>query len=129
MNKMNRMNKLGNKPGAAGSGVAEGGGSRLMQYFILHRNIAIVSLLLLFFADWIVDGSGWFFWLALSWIMALVIHFCIVKSIMVDEDWADERARDLRIKSYDYKHIHAIRDRYIKPRRAKSPGAEKRPAK
>ncbi|NIP25088.1 MAG: hypothetical protein GWN81_11250, partial [Phycisphaerae bacterium] len=88
-----------------------------MRSFILHRNLCIVILVLLFIINAMIDGSGWFFWLALTWVMLIVIHFCIVKSIDVDEDWADERARDLRIKSYDYKHIAAIRNSYIKLRR------------
>ena len=88
-----------------------------MRSFILHRSISIALLLILALINWIVSGTGWFFWIAITWVMILVIHFCIVRSIDVDEDWADERARDLRLKSYDYRHIDAIRSSYIKPRK------------
>ena len=101
------------------------GQSRLMRYFALHRTLFLVCLSVLFAVNWLIEDSGWFFWLALVWVMGLVIHFCIVKSIDVDEDWADERAMDLRTKSYDLKHINAIRGRYIKPRRRQS--YEKKP--
>ena len=57
------------------------------------------------------SGNLWAFWPAFVWGLALLVHYLIVRSIHVEEEWVDERAADLRMNSYDFDHIHNIKDR------------------
>ena len=58
------------------------------------------------------SGKLWVFWPAFAWGLALLVHYCIVRSIHVEDAWVDERAEDLRMNSYDFDHIHTIQDRF-----------------
>ena len=40
-----------------------------------------------------------------------MLHYMLAKASTVDERWAEERARELTIKSYDRSHIESIRER------------------
>ncbi len=80
-----------------------------------HGLAVIGGLLLMLCSHWWWYSAYWFYWLGLAGCMSWVFHYCVVKSVYVDEDWADERARDLRLKSYDLGHIGKIRGHYIKP--------------
>jgi hypothetical protein len=93
--------------------------TRLSQSLYWHRSVLIVGLAALLLLTWLITASGWLFWVCLSWGMIFAIHYFLVKSINVDEDWADDRAYDLREKSYDLRHIRDIRRSYIKPRSSK----------
>ncbi len=54
-------------------------------------------------------GTGWWaFWPLAAWGALLMIHYLRYKAVTVDERWVDERAADLRIKSYDRGHIENI---------------------
>jgi hypothetical protein len=94
--------------------------SRLNKSLYWHRIVLIGGLIILFLINRLTAGSGWFFWVCLAWSVIFAVHFFVVKSINVDEDWADDRAYELREKSYDLKHIRDIRKSYIKPRSARS---------
>lgn len=83
-------------------------------YLRWHAIVLAGGLLLMVLSHWLGFSAGWFFWLGLAWSMLWVAHYCIVKSVYVDEDWVEERARDLRFKSYDLGHINKIRGHYIK---------------
>ncbi len=52
-----------------------------------------------------------FFWPFAAWAFALAIHFFIASSFDVNDQWVDERAAELRMRSYDFDHIANIRDR------------------
>ncbi len=58
------------------------------------------------------SGTLWVFWPAGVWGLGLLVHFLIVRSIHVQEEWVDERVADLRMNSYDFDHIHNIQDRF-----------------
>ena len=45
------------------------------------------------------------------WGIVFLVHYLFVRSIHVEDDWVDERAADLRMKSYDFDHIHTIQGR------------------
>lgn len=94
--------------------------TRLNQSLYWHRIVLIVAIAVLFLINWLSTGSGWFFWTCLIWGVLFAVHYFLVKSINVDEDWADDRAFDLREKSYDLRHIRDIRRSYIKPRPSRS---------
>lgn len=91
-----------------------------MRWLRWHGAVMALALAVLFLFNRAYPGSGWYFWLALAWAVALLIHFLLVKSLYADEEWASDRANDLRLKSYDHKHINAIRKHYIKPRAGKN---------
>ena len=63
-------------------------------------------------ANWLTGGPWWFFWLLAPWGVALAVHFLVYKARTVNERWAQERAADLRSKSYDASHIDSIAERY-----------------
>lgn len=58
--------------------------------------------------NWAFGGRWWSFWPLAAWGVVLAVHYLVRKSRTVDEAWADERAADLRSKSYDASHIDAI---------------------
>jgi hypothetical protein len=54
-------------------------------------------------------GTGWWaFWPLAAWSLILMIHYLRYKAATVDDGWVDERAAELRIKSYDRDHIENI---------------------
>ena len=63
-------------------------------------------------ANWLSGGPWWFFWLLAPWGVVLAVHFLVYKARTVNERWAQERAADLRSKSYDASHIDSIAERY-----------------
>lgn len=52
----------------------------------------------------------WAFWPLAVWGLALMVHFLIHRAGTVEEAWVEERALDLRSKSYDLGHIDNIRE-------------------
>ena len=60
----------------------------------------------------IATGGGWWsFWPMFAWGVPLSIHFFYFKSVTVEDDWVQERADDLKLRSYDLGHIEDIRTR------------------
>jgi hypothetical protein len=57
-------------------------------------------------------GRLWAFWPAFGWGVVLLVHYLFVRSIHVEDEWVEERAGDLRMKSYDFDHIHNIQGRF-----------------
>ena len=63
-------------------------------------------------ANWLSAGSWWSFWPIVAWSAAFCVHYLVFKARTTDERWAEERAADLRSKSYDASHIDSIAERY-----------------
>ena len=63
-------------------------------------------------ANWLTGGPWWSIWLLAIWAVTLAVHYLIYRARTVDEGWAEERAADLRSKSYDASHIDSIAERY-----------------
>jgi hypothetical protein len=61
--------------------------------------------------NWATGGGWWSFWPLLVWGVVLGAHYLIHKTRTVGEGWAEERAADLRSKSYDASHIDSIIER------------------
>lgn len=60
----------------------------------------------------ITTGRPWWaLWPLLATGLALGVHYMLSKAFTADERWADERARELTLKSYDRSRIENIRDR------------------
>jgi len=54
-------------------------------------------------------GTGWWaFWPLAAWSILFMIHYLRYKAATVDEQWVDDRAAELRLKSYDRDHIEKI---------------------
>ncbi len=62
--------------------------------------------------DALTPGSWWFFWPLFGWGAALGFHYLYVRSLAVDQDWAEQRADDIRYRAYDLQHIKDIEERY-----------------
>lgn len=75
-----------------------------------HAVAFVVVTVLLWVIDRETAGGPWFHWPVLAWALLLGGHYLYLKSRSVDQAWADERARELRYKSYDLGHIQDIRE-------------------
>ena len=87
--------------------------ARDFRLFALHR-LAYILIVGVALAVNVLTFSGtlWIFWPAGAWGLVLLVHFLIVRSIHVQDEWVDERVADLRMNSYDFDHIHNIQDRF-----------------
>ena len=82
-----------------------------MLAFRRHLLAFVVVNVLLTAANVVMGAPWWAFWPLLVWALALMIHFLFYRASTVDDAWVDERAQDLRSKSYDLGHIDSIRQR------------------
>ena len=58
-------------------------------------------------------GDGWnTFGPTLAWAMLLGLHFILARSLTMDEEGADRRTEDLRLRAYDQGHIDDIGGRH-----------------
>ena len=83
--------------------------------FRLHCWVFVLGNAALSAANWLAGGTWWAFWPLVAWAVALGAHYLVVKSKRVDDRWVEERAADLRSKSYDASHIDSIKTRYTDP--------------
>ena len=63
-------------------------------------------------ANWLSGSPWWSFWPTAAWSIVFGVHFLVHKARTTDERWADERAADLRSKSYDAYHMDTVAKRY-----------------
>lgn len=63
------------------------------------------------------------FWPLGVWFMIAAVHFFIVKSMAVDNDWADGKADRIRRDAYDFQHVREI---YKEPKTLETVAREKR---
>jgi len=63
-------------------------------------------------ANGLTGGPWWSFWPIAAWGVAFGVHYLVYKARTTDERWAEERAADLRSKSYDAQHIDMIAGRH-----------------
>jgi len=63
-------------------------------------------------ANAFVGERWWAFWPLVAWTVVLAVHYLIYKSRRVSDRWVEERAEELRSKSYDRAHIDSIEKRY-----------------
>ena len=95
-----------------------------MSVFADHRNyipgrlqfprhlLLYGSLTLLMMIAELIGGNWWRFWPMMIWTVLLAIHYFIASTLAIDEDWAAEKATDVRTRSYDFDHIYNIDKRF-----------------
>ena len=75
--------------------------------------LAYASIIGLFFLiDLLTPGSWWFVWPLLGWGIALAAHWLYVKSVNIDDAWADRRTEDLRLQALDWSHMVEMEKRF-----------------
>jgi len=108
---------------AAPGGLARWRDPRRWKWHLLVYAAAWVAL---YVAKSLWLPGDWFFWLMLVWAAALLVHYLVVKTFSVDESWADARAADLRMRSYDIKHVSQVIDSAVDGDPETDPAAPRR---
>lgn len=98
---------------------------RAWVVFRWHRNAFLVVNGALHVANILMGARWWAFWPLFGWGVVFLAHYLYVKTISVDQAWVDERAEELRYKSYDLGHIRDIEDRVDKRDASVRPGDER----
>ena len=89
----------------------------------IHAVAFVAGVIALAMADYLFSKSWWSLWPIALWSVAFTVHYFYCKALSADEGWAQERAADLRSKSYDASHIDSIAERYP----ARTPEQEEKP--
>ena len=82
-------------------------GTLLRWNAVAYAAVAVVLLV----ANALIGGGAWSFWPLFIWGVLLALQFFCAKSLEVDDSWVEERADELRYRSYDQGHIHDIEKR------------------
>ncbi len=90
-----------------------------------HRNAFVLVNGALHVVNVVTGAPWWAFWPLVAWGVVFLVHFLYVRTISVDEAWVDERAEELRYKSYDLGHIRDIEARVEKRDASVRPGDER----
>ena len=77
-----------------------------------HRNAFIIFNVLLTALNIYGGPPWWGLWPLLITGLIYALHYLIYKASVIDDDWVDARAVDLRYKSYDQGHIDFIAERH-----------------
>ena len=83
-------------------------------YLGWHMAVYAVVNSLLFLVDYLQAGGWWFFYPLIGWGAFVLFHLLTLRSLVLDDGWADEKAHDMRMKAYDASHIRNIASRYSK---------------
>ena len=92
----------------------------------LRRHILVYAAVngALFLIDLLTPGPLWFLWPMFGWGFALAAHWLYVKSVNIDDDWAQRRTEDIRLQAHDLGHIEDIAKRYEQAEARRRSGAE-----
>ena len=82
------------------------------RWFRYHVVAYLAGNALLYGLNKLTSDYIWSFWPFFFWSLLLACHFFLVRSIRADDRWAEERALQLRAKSYDVDHIRSIERSY-----------------
>ena len=85
------------------------------RLFRIHAGLFGSGVALLAVANWLTGAPWWSFWPILAWSLVFSAHYLVHKARTSGERWAEERAEDVRSKSYDRAHIDSIEKRYSDP--------------
>ncbi len=91
----------------------------------LRRHILVYAAVIgaLFLINLLTPGPLWFLWPMFVWGFALAAHWLYVKSVNIDDDWAQRRTEDIRLQAHDLGHIEDIQMRYEKAEARRRSGA------
>ncbi len=91
----------------------------------LRRHILVYAAAngALFLIDLLTPGPWWFLWPMFGWGVALAAHWLYVKSVHIDEVWAQTRTEDIRLQAHDLGHIEDIAMRHEQAEARRRPGA------
>jgi len=90
----------------------DNGTKRRARTLRLHLIAYCCASIVFFAVDFFMVGVLWFHWPVMAWGAVAGVHVLYCKSVDVDSDWAERRAIDVRLKSYDLGHIIAIDERH-----------------
>lgn len=79
--------------------------------FKRHRLIFVVVGGLLLGTEFLLGADWALFWPLMIWISVLALHYFVASALDPDQNWIEERAEDLRARSYDFEHIRDIERR------------------
>ena len=85
---------------------------RIVRVFPWHMGAFLVGNLLLQGVNWLVGGSWWALCLLVATALVLTVHYLFYKTATASERWAQARAEELNLKSYDRSHIEDLKSRY-----------------
>ncbi len=83
---------------------------RLRRHILAYATVICA----LFLINLLTPGPWWFLWPMFSWGVALAAHWLYVKSVHIDEVWAQQRTEDIRLQAHDLGHIEDIQMRHEK---------------
>ena len=93
---------------------------RRLRHHILAYAAVNGALLLI---DLLTPYQWWFLWPMFGWGVVVAAHWLYVKSVHIDEVWAQLRTEDIRLQAHDLGHIEDIVDRHEKAEARRKPGA------
>jgi hypothetical protein len=83
---------------------------RLRRHILAYATVICA----LFLINLLTPDPWWFLWPMFSWGVALAAHWLYVKSVHIDEVWAQQRTEDIRLQAHDLGHIEDIQMRHEK---------------
>lgn len=78
----------------------------------IHLRVYAAVAALFVIGNLVMADGAWFLWPVLAWGFFVFLHYMYVKSLTIDNRWAQRRARDVTETAYDAGHIDDIRKRY-----------------
>jgi hypothetical protein len=81
---------------------------RLRRHVLAYATVICA----LFLINLLTPGPWWFLWPMFGWGVALAAHWLYVKSVHIDEVWAQRRTEDIRLQAHDLGHIEDIARRH-----------------
>jgi len=84
----------------------------LVHAFRWHLVASMLVNAALSAANVITGPPWWSFWPLLGTAFLLALHYFAYKAVTADERWANDRAEELNLKSYDRSHIEDLKARY-----------------
>lgn len=82
------------------------------RYFRIHLRAYAAGAVLFVIVNFVAAGGWRFLWTVFAWGFLVFVHYMYVKSMTIDNGWAQRRARDVTGKAYDAGHIEDIQKRY-----------------
>ena len=92
---------------------------RLRRHFLAYAAVICA----LFLIDLLAPGPWWFLWPMLGWGAVVTAHWLYVKSVHIDDAWAQQRTEDIRLQAHDLGHIEDIEKRHETAEARRRPGA------